>query len=108
MDQAELLQDLALKLDLANMELTTIDNVLARRPALAGLKHRAEKIEHACDVNSYLVKLLGTLHQHFVGLAAYLETCASDVIIDNLPTTIADLHQKQKMIEDARTEAERP
>jgi hypothetical protein len=46
----EMVQELALKLDLANMELATIDNVLARRPALDGLKHRTEKIERACQV----------------------------------------------------------
>lgn len=45
----DLLQELALKLDLANMELQTIDNVLARRPALAHLRHRTEKIERACQ-----------------------------------------------------------
>jgi hypothetical protein len=54
----ELLQDVALKLDLANMELRTIDEVLARRPALAGLKHRTEKIERACNVNGELLAAL--------------------------------------------------
>jgi hypothetical protein len=54
----QLLQDVALKLDLANMELQTIDEVLARRPALAGLKHRTEKIEHACFINGRLLAVL--------------------------------------------------
>ncbi len=58
MEQNELLQDLALKLDLANMELQTIDEVLARRPALDGLKHRTEKIERACQANGDLLKVL--------------------------------------------------
>lgn len=60
----ELLQDVALKLDLANMELQTIDEVLARRPALSGLKHRTEKIERACQVNGELLAALKDLaHQ---------------------------------------------
>ena len=54
----DLLQDLALKLDLANMELQTIDEVLARRPALANLKHRTEKIERACQAASDMDKAL--------------------------------------------------
>jgi hypothetical protein len=58
MEQDELLQDLALKLDLANMELQTIDGVLARRPALDKLKHRTEKIERACQVNGELLLVL--------------------------------------------------
>lgn len=57
----ELLQDVALKLDLANMELQTIDEVLARRPALAGLKHRTEKIERVCQVNGELLRALQDL-----------------------------------------------
>jgi|HubBroStandDraft_4_1064222.scaffolds.fasta_scaffold05566_11 hypothetical protein len=55
-----LLQDVALALDLANMELQTIDESLARRPALSGLKHRTEKIERACNVNSELLFALKT------------------------------------------------
>jgi hypothetical protein len=55
MEHEDMLQDLALKLDLANMELQTIDAVLARRPALTGLKHRTEKIERTCNVNSELL-----------------------------------------------------
>ena len=58
MDQDEFMQDLALKLDLANMELHSIDEVLARRPALAGLKHRTEKIEYACRLNGELLAVL--------------------------------------------------
>jgi hypothetical protein len=55
------LQDVALALDLANMELQTIDEVLARRPALSGLKHRTEKIERACQVNGELLRALQDL-----------------------------------------------
>ena len=57
-DCDELLQEVALTLDLANMELQTIDEVLARRPALAALKHRTEKIEHMCRVNGQLLTAL--------------------------------------------------
>jgi hypothetical protein len=100
MDQAELLQDLALKLDLANMELTTIDEVLARRPALDRLKHRTEKIERACAANGEMLKMLEDLRTHLVGLAAYLETCAAEVVLDNLPGTIKHLQLKTALIED--------
>ena len=51
-------QDLALRLDLVNMELQSIDAILARRPALEALKHRTEKIEHACQSNSELLRVL--------------------------------------------------
>lgn len=100
MEQDELLQNLALKLDLANMELQTIDEVLARRPALAGLKHRTEKIERACEANGQLLKLLEDLRAHLMGLAAYLETCAPDVVLANLPGTVKHLKLKQNLIED--------
>jgi hypothetical protein len=63
MEQDEMVPDLALKLDLANMELQTIDEVHARRPALAGLKHRTEKIEHMCRVNGELLDTLEELHR---------------------------------------------
>ena len=56
--QDELMQDLALKLDLATVELRTIDEVLARRPALDGLKHRTWKIAHACSVIGELLQTL--------------------------------------------------
>ena len=59
----ELLQELALKLDLANMELRTIDNVLARRPALADYKHRTEKIERCCEVAAYADRILCEIAQ---------------------------------------------
>jgi len=59
----EEIQDVALKLDLANMELQTIDEVLARRPALGALKHRAEKIERLCTVASFADKTLCEIMQ---------------------------------------------
>jgi hypothetical protein len=90
----ELLQDVALKLDLANMELQTIDEVLARRPALAGLKHRTEKIERACQVNGELLTALQGACNHMTGLKAYLATCATEVIIENLETIITALRKQ--------------
>jgi hypothetical protein len=100
MEQDEMLQDLALKLDLANMELTTIDEVLARRPALDKLKHRTEKIERACEANGAMLKMLEDLRVHLLGLAAYLETCAPEVVLENLPSTIKYLNLKKELIED--------
>ena len=78
MEQNELLQDLALKLDLANMELQTIDEVLARRPALAGLKHRTEKIERACHVNSELLMALTRLLPNLKNWLADVQADAPD------------------------------
>jgi hypothetical protein len=98
-EHEDMLQDLALKLDLANMELQTIDEMLARRPALAALKHRTEKIEYCCAVNSQLLKELEDLHTFVLGHAAYLETCSTDVILENLPSTIAYLKHKKESIE---------
>jgi hypothetical protein len=100
-ERTDLLQDVALKLDLANMELKTIDGVLARRPALAELKHRTEKIERCCAINGQLLTALQTAHREFVGLGAYLATCATNVIIDNLETTIASLRIRAEECETA-------
>lgn len=44
---------------------------------------------------------LREVHTELLGLAAYLETCAPDVIVDNLPTTIASLKHKQELIDAA-------
>ena len=101
MEQDEMLQDVALKLDLANMELQTIDEVLARRPALSGLKHRTEKIERACATNSNLLKALEDLHRECVGLAAYLETCDPNVILENLSSIVASLKRRNELAEAA-------
>jgi hypothetical protein len=106
MDQDELMQDLALKLDLANMELRTIDEALARRPALAGLKHRTEKIERACAINGELLKATESAHRHMVGLKAYLATCSTEVIVDNLETVIGGLRTKTEELESAIRKAE--
>lgn len=100
-EREETLQDLALKLDLANMELATIDGVLARRPALAGLKHRTEKIERMCQVNGELLKLLVHITNLLLGHTAYLETCEGDVILENLPGTVAYLRHEKELVEAA-------
>jgi hypothetical protein len=62
-ERSDLVQELALKLDLANMELQTIDEVLARRPALSTLKHRTEKIERACNAASEADRALCEIRQ---------------------------------------------
>jgi hypothetical protein len=50
-------EESALKLDLANMELRTIDEALARRPALTQSADRYTKIEFLCSANGELLKL---------------------------------------------------
>jgi ABC-type transporter Mla subunit MlaD len=102
MDSADdLLQDLALKLDLANMELQTIDAVLARLPALSQLKHRTEKIERACQANSELLKACKDANNAMIGLAAYLETCEPTVILENLPMLTRNLNHQQQQLQAA-------
>lgn len=44
--------------------------------------------------------MLQAVHTEFVGLAAYLETCDTDVILLNLSTTIAGIKRRQKLIDD--------
>ena len=45
-----------------------------------------------------LLEALQDVHTHFIGLAAYLETCAPDVIIDNLRTTVTALKRKEELV----------
>ena len=44
--------------------------------------------------------------REFAGLAAYLGTCAEDVIIGNLKTTIASLEAKSRLLDAALRKAE--
>ena len=53
----EIVDELALKLDLANMELRHVDEVLSRRPALAMFTDRYTKLEFLCMANGELLKL---------------------------------------------------
>lgn len=66
----EVVQDLALKLDLANMELHTIDEILARRPALGNFHHRTEKIEHVLAAVARYDGLLRRYGRHQNGCVA--------------------------------------
>ena len=51
-------------------------------------------------------KVLEDLHTFVLGHAAYLETCATDVIVENLPDTIAYLKNKRELIEAALLKAQ--
>jgi hypothetical protein len=84
-EREDLLQDLALKLDLANMELQTIDSILARRPALGGFAQRTEKIEHAIVTAGRYDGLLRKYGKHKDGCLFRLEcTCGWDLILKEL------------------------
>lgn len=48
-----------------------------------------------------LLNALQSVNREFIGLNAYLETCAAEVIVDNLPTVIANLKRKRELIEAA-------
>lgn len=55
--------------------------------------------EHIANANLMakspeLAEALRASQQHMIGLKAYLATCATDVIIDNLETTIAGLREQ--------------
>jgi len=81
----EVVQDLALKLDLANMELNTIDNVLSRRPALGAFKHRTEKIEHAVNSAGRFDDLLRRYGNHRHGCLSRPDcTCGWEQIEEEL------------------------
>ena len=46
-----------------------------------------------------LVAGLRQARNYFIGLSAYLATCNTDVIIENLETTIAALHREERKVE---------
>jgi hypothetical protein len=48
-----------------------------------------------------LLLALQSARMEFTGLAAYLETCSTEVIADNLPTVISNLNRKRELIETA-------
>ena len=55
-------------------------------------KHQAQEIAE-------LVAGLRQARNYFIGLSAYLATCNTDVIIENLETTIAALHREERKVE---------
>lgn len=48
-----------------------------------------------------LLTELRRARMEFVGLAAYLETCAPEVVIANLPSVLANLTRKRELLESA-------
>jgi hypothetical protein len=66
----EMKQGLAMSLDIALMELRSIDLILERRPALAGVKDRFSKIEHAIAAAGRLDGLLRRYGTHRDGCLA--------------------------------------
>ena len=48
-----------------------------------------------------MLSALQNVHQYLVGLAAYLATCDTQVIIGNLDTTIRGIYEKEKLCEAA-------
>jgi hypothetical protein len=55
-----------------------------------------------------LLAALQNIHQHMIGMAAYFATCNTEVIIDNLETTIHTLHEKTNRAEAAIAKARKP
>lgn len=48
------------------------------------------------EINRELLEALEVAHDHIVGLKAYLATCGTAIIIDNLETTIAALREQSE------------
>ena len=53
-----------------------------------------------------MLSALRNVHQHMLGMASYLATCSTEVIIDNLETTIRTLHEKLARAEAAIQKAQ--
>jgi hypothetical protein len=65
-----------------------------------------DKVDPVRAAAPKMLVALGLAHREFVGLAAYLETCAPDVIAANLPSLIASLNRTKEAVEAAIREAE--
>ena len=78
----------------------------AAQPETALHNHRS------CDqmerLTRELLEALQDAHTHLIGMAAYLATCSTDVIVENLETTIAALHNKAEKFEAAIAKARKP
>jgi hypothetical protein len=65
--------------------------------------------EKLMDATPEIVRALQDAHNYLNGMAAYLATCATAVILNNLETTIAALHKEadkyEAVIRKARGEA---
>lgn len=62
-----------------------------------------------CPLHAAAPELLEELRdatQHMIGLKAYLATCATDVIVENLETTIAALRKQIESAEAAIRKAQ--
>ena len=88
MANEEMVQELALNLDLALMELRSIDAVLARRPALADCPSRVEKIERSVSAAARLDGLLRRYGSHASECARLPQcTCGWSTILNQLRVT---------------------
>ena len=66
-----------------------------------------DKVDPVRAAAPELLTALKASHQEMVGLRAYLQTCETGVMIDNLPTLIASLGRKCEQAETAIRKAER-
>jgi hypothetical protein len=60
-----------------------------------------------CDLGVPVFQALKASYQEMVGLKAYLETCNTDVIVDNLPSLIESLGRKCTLVADLLREADK-
>lgn len=65
-----------------------------------------DKVDPVRAAAPELLTALKASYQEMVGLKAYLETCAPDVILDNLPSLIESLGRKCTLAEAAIRKAE--
>lgn len=57
-----------------------------------------DKVNPLREAAPELLEACTLAHRECIGLAAYLGTCAHDVILDNLPSTIASLEAKAGLL----------
>ena len=65
------------------------------------IKLMQEEIDRLRLINAEMLEALELARNELVGWGAYLDTCAPEVLLDNLPTTIANLKAKGQIVEAA-------
>lgn len=77
----------------ATLELASIDNALARRPALANFMNRYSKIEHACYMAGRAQEAEASLSSHVAHVEAFLKEMFAVMVdpLDQPPMTVSEL-----------------
>lgn len=88
--------------ELELMKTACIVEVAVRNPQIADyISHWEGRATEAERERDALKEALREVHVFLVGHIAYLETCSTEVIVDNLPSIIAYAKQKSELAEKA-------